>query len=109
HPLLLSAGECDAFLANQRVIAIREGKYHIVDCGRFCGAFHFFLRDIASYTISNVLTDRAAEQEGLLLHDADLPSQICTRVILELHAVQQYSSISVFMESRQEIYERGFA
>ena len=44
NTLFLSAGERDAFFADQRVVAIWKGQDHIMDGGGFRGALDLFLR-----------------------------------------------------------------
>ena len=77
-----------------------------MDGSGFGGALHFFLRDVASNTVGDVLADRAAEQERFLFHDADLLAQVGTRVILQFHAVQQDAPAGVFVEARQQVDQR---
>src|SRR6266498_4094654 len=75
HALFLSTREGHAFLADQSVVTIWEAEDDIMNGSSFCGALDFLLRDISSDTISDVLPDRAAEQEWFLFHNADLFAQ----------------------------------
>ena len=110
HALLLPAGEGDAFLADQGVVALREGEDHIVDGGSPGGGFdHFLVGHVAPNAIGDVLADGAGEEEGLLFHDADLLAQVMAGIVLELHAVQVDCAAGVFVKARQQVDQGGLA
>ena len=69
--------------------------------------FDLFLSHASTHTIQNILADRAAEQERLLLHNTDLLAQILARIIAQFHAIEQDLSTSVIVEARQQVDQRG--
>ena len=69
--LLLPARELDAALADQGIEPVRQGGDHRVEPGAARGGGDVRLRG-AEPAVGDVLADRAAEQEDILLHDADL-------------------------------------
>ena len=96
---------CDRGHTPYRQIGHRAVSHVMDRCGFGC-PLNFFLRDVSPNTVGDVLADRAAEQEGFLLHDPDLLSQISPRVIPKFHAVDQNTTASVFMEAGQQIHQR---
>ena len=70
HALLLAAGEFQAALADQRVVALRQRHDEVVDLGEPRRLAHLGLARIG-FAVADVVFDRVVEQHGILRHHAD--------------------------------------
>ena len=70
-PLTLAAGELDAALADDRVIALREALGELVDAGDATGGKKLLLGRIGPGE-HDVVADRSIEEERVLQHHAQL-------------------------------------
>ena len=105
--LLLPARKGHAALPHQGIVTIGEGENHVVDGGSAGRGLDFGLRHCASRPVSDVFPQGAAEQEGFLLDDADLPAQPRPRIRLEFHAVQKDAPAGVIVKTGQQVDQGG--
>ena len=73
--LLLAAGQGDAPLAHEGIVALAEAGNGFIQAGRAGRGLHFLLRQVRCGD-AQVLPQRPGEEEGLLQHDADIPPQM---------------------------------
>ena len=74
----------------------------------FCCRDHFFVCGIRS-SKSDVVTNRAAEQIGLLQHDPDLFAQRIDRHVAQVGAIDQNLAAGRIVEARQQVNDRRLA
>ena len=72
--LLLSAGQLDAALADEGVVALRQGHDVIVNIC-LLGSLDDLLAGSAQLAVGDVVKDGSSEQEHILLDDTDLTAQ----------------------------------
>ena len=106
--LLLSARELDAALAYHRIEPVGQARNHLVETGA-PRRFHHRLVTGPELTIGDILANGAAEQEHILLHDADLAAQGRLRHVPDVDAIDRDRAAVELVEARQERAERGLA
>ena len=74
--LALAAGELDAALADDGVVAFGEALGELVDAGDAAGLQELLLGGVGARE-EDVLADGAVEEEGLLQDDAELAGDSC--------------------------------
>jgi len=72
NPLLLPTRERYAFLADDRVIAIRKRKDDVMNCGCFRYIFNLLLGNFPLDTINGYFANAAGKQKWLLFYNANL-------------------------------------
>ena len=71
---------------------------------------HFLVRHLAAHAVGDVLADRAGEQEGFLLDDADLPAQVARGVVLAGSTPSSRICPPLcLVEARQQVDQAGLA
>jgi predicted amidohydrolase len=109
QPLLLAAGQFDAALADDRVQPGRQARYHARPAAPAGRHRMIGLVGGAEAAIGDVLADRAAEQEDVLLHDADLAAQRGERHVPDIDAVDGDRAGADLVEARQQRADGGLA
>ena len=84
--LALPAREGEAALAHHGVVAVRHLRDELIRIGHLRGRDNFRLRRVGP-SISDVVTDRAEKEDGVLQNETDLPTQTFEMVIGNVHAV----------------------
>ena len=108
HPLLLPARQCHAALADVRVVAVGELRDERVRLRGAGGRLHVGVGRVRP-AVGDVLTDGAAEQGGLLQHDADLPPQRLQRDAADVGAVDGDAAGGDVIEARDQVDDRALA
>jgi len=106
--LFLSAGQGDAPLAHQRIIAFRQTRDVAVNSGAFCKKFRLLACE-AGFTESNVALHRVGKQEHVLRHVSNAPAQLVQVVFAQVFAVQQDTSLGDIVHAQQEVGNGCFA
>ena len=88
QPLALPSAEGHTALPDDRLVPSGNLHDELVGLRFLCGLFDFLLRCIGPAE-ADVIGDAAAEQEDLLLDDADLRTQGCQISISDIDAVYQ--------------------
>ena len=73
-PLLLAAGELEAALADERLVALRQAHDEVVDVGQPCRALDVRRRGVRA-SVRDVVVDAVVEQHRVLRHHADRGAQ----------------------------------
>ncbi len=73
-PLALTAAQVHAALADDALVLVREAHNEVVGISGAGGGDHLVFAGVQP-PVEDVLADRAAEQDRLLRHDADLLAQ----------------------------------
>ena len=107
-PLALAAGEVGAALLDHRVVALRKLGDELVRAGepRRLHHHHPRHRRIAE---RDVLVDRPVEQDVLLQHDADLPSEPARIELGDVDAVDHHLTHLRAVQALDELGQRRFS
>src|SRR6478736_375040 len=97
--LTLAAGKAKAALTHERVIARRLLDDEIVRAGRAGSEFDVGIAGVR-YAKSNVVADRAREQQGIFEHHADARAQLAHGELPNVDAVEQHSSCLYVIKAR---------
>lgn len=106
--LPLPAGERHAALAHVGVVAVRQRLHEGVERCAPCGRLHFRVRRV-HVAVGDVVADGAAEEVGVLLHDADVPPQRRPREAADVGPVQRDASFVGLVEAGEQVTERRLA
>ncbi len=106
--LLLPAGELDAALADEGVVALRQVVDELVGIGGLGGRDHLGLGGIRAAE-EQVLAHRAVEEEDILQDDADLPAQALEGVIVQVAAIQGDGAVGHVVEAGDQADQGGLA
>ena len=106
--LLLSAGKSDARLAENRVVALRQGRHEIVRGGDARRLFDLLARGIGMAE-RDVCRDGRAEQKALLKNEADVAAQLIEIEIAGVHTVDEHAPGGRIVETRDEAHQRAFS
>ena len=110
--LLLAARERDAALADDGVVAVREGVEVGGDAGDLRGPADDrvdggIVGDVEAE--GDVVADRGREQERILRHEADGAAQLGERQRADVAAVEQHGAVADVEQARQQLHERALA
>ena len=108
HALLLTARQGHAALAHVRVVAVGELGDERVRLRGAGGGLHLGVGGVRP-AVGDVLADGAAEQGGLLQHDADLPAQRLQRGVADVGAVDGDAAGGDVVEARDQVDDRALA
>lgn len=113
HALFLSAAQHHAALPDHRIVAIGKCFHKIVNETLLHHAievlfseFSFFVRLNA---VHDVVSNRSAEQNGLLTHRTDIASQPIRIQILDVDAIQVHTARLRIVQAKQQRGNRRFA
>ena len=106
--LPFAAGETRAALAEPGVVAERRVEDELVGLGRFGGGDRLLGR-AGGQAVNQIVPDRAAEQERLLQHDADLLAELLRRELAYVNAVDQHAAFVHVVETAEQVDQRRLA
>jgi hypothetical protein len=106
--MALAAGELDAALPHHRVVAPGEAVDELLGVGGPRRFHHFFFGGVEA-AVEQVLAHRAAEELGLLGHDADPAAQAGEGHVADVDAVDRHPSGLGLVETGHEVQERRLA
>src|SRR5690606_36949070 len=106
--LLLTAGQLDTALADDGVEPVGQLLDDAVELGAACCLPDLLLRGVEPAE-GDVLPDGAAEQEDILLDDADLSPQRGERHVTDIDAIDRDAAAGDVVEARQQRRDRGLA
>src|SRR5882672_3951982 len=107
-PLALAAGELDAALADQRGIALWQPLDEGVGMGQPRRRFDLHRRGVGP-PISDVLGQRAVEEQRFLLHDRHLPAQALLRDVGDILPVDRDAAAIEVVQPLHELDEGRLA
>src|SRR5262249_25900051 len=108
HALALTAAQAGAALADDRVVALGQAGDKRVSVGRLCRGDDLLLSRIEP-AVANILAHRAAEQDRLLRHQADLRAQTLLRHAAHVVAIDQQRAGRWVVKARDEVDQRALA
>ena len=97
-----------AALAYRGIVALREGHDEIV-CGSSLRGGNYLVVGCVGASERDVITDRSAEQIGLLQHDSDFRAQAVQRHVTQIVSINQYCTIGYVIEAGDQVGDRRFA
>ena len=106
--LPLASREAGAALAHDVVESLLEACGHAVDADRRRGLAHLFVGRVGTGE-TDVVRDRAGEQEGILEHDAELAPVTVQLQLAEVCAVHRDRSVVGVVEAADQLGSRRFA
>ena len=106
NALALSAGKPDPLVANEGGIAFGQRFDEFLSTGRHRGLFHFCFGRVG-ISIADILSNGSIQQQGVLRHEANLPSQGDQVYAVDIVSVDQNSPLLWFHEAHEEVSERG--
>ena len=106
--LALPAGEPDASLAHDGVVAVGEGEDELVSVGRLGGVLHLLGRDVG-VAHPQVVCDSPVEQVGVLGDDRYVRAQKLQREVPEVVAAQGDAALLGVEETQEEPHHGGLA
>ena len=108
HTLLLTAGELQAALTNDGVVAIWELLDEAVRIGAF-GHGDDLVHRRAGFAVGDVLLDGAGEKIGLLEHHTDRCAQAFCRELGHVMTQHRQLSCGWLVQAQQQVDQRGLA
>src|SRR5215218_5907985 len=108
YALALAAGEADAPLADDGVIALRQRQDKVVCLGRAGGGFDLIACRVGP-AVGDVVAHGAGEEQRGLHDHPDLAPQARERHVANVVAVEEHASLTHVVEARDEVDEGGFA
>jgi len=108
HALLLAAGQLQAALAHQGVVAMRQRLDEVVDLRQACRREDVLAAGVGP-AVGDVVVQRVVEQHGVLRHDADGLAQAVLGHVAHVLAVDQYAAAADVVETEQQTRQGGFA
>ncbi len=106
--LFLTTRQFHPALADHGIQTVRQRSDGAVELGAPCGLQDLGFRRIKP-AIENILAQGAAEQEHVLLHDADLAAQRFQGHRADIHPIDGDAAGLCLIEARQQGAERGLA
>ena len=106
--LALAAGEVDAALADERVVALGERRPEAVDTGRSRGRERL-VPVLVVAAGEQVLLERHGEENRPLRDERDVVSQLRDRQVARVDAADEYAPGRRVVEAGQEVEERRLA
>ena len=103
--LALAAGEADAALADDGVVALRQAGNETVGVGRPCGGFHFGVARVR-LAEADVLRRRAVEQVRVLVDDAEARAERSAVERAQVLAAEQDASHLRVVEAHEQAQDR---
>ena len=104
-PLALAPGEQGALLADDGVVAVRQGADEVVRLGRAGGRLDLLVGRVRAAE-GDVGTDGVGEQEGVLEDDADLAAQAVERHVAHVDAFEANVPGLDVVEAREQQPDR---
>src|SRR5690606_35544076 len=101
-------GKPRATLAHQRLMALQQAKYESVCIAGAGGALDFW-KGGGGLSVGDVVEDGVIEEERILKHDADMPSEGTLSERAQVLAIQQDASFPRIIEAHEECHQRGLA
>ena len=103
-PLLLTAGQLQATVADHRIKTVRLIRDKVIDIGPLAGIDQLCFRSLGFY-IEQVLPDRPIEQVGVLGHNADIAAQEGQIKLFDIDPVEEYLAAYRVVEARNQVYK----
>ena len=107
--LALPAGERDAALADDGVVALRRKLRMNSSAWAAIAAAFDLVRVGARFAKGDILADRAREQEDILLDDGDLRAQRGQVPVAHIHAIHQDLTRGDVVGAVDQLHQRGLA
>ena len=108
HALLLPAGELHAALAHHRRHAVGKARDHVVEPRPARRLGDLLVRGVEP-PVGDIVPDRAAEEEHVLLDDTDVPPQGGERHVAHVDAVDRDPPRVQLVEAGKQRADRGLA
>ena len=107
--LALAAGEVDAALADQRVVAVRAARRaNVVDAGRLARGEHLVPVGVLAAG-GEVLAQRHREEHRPLRDERDRAAQLRDRHVARVDAADEHAAAGRVVEARQQVEQRRLA
>ena len=106
--LALAAGEIDAALADERVVAVRQLVGERVDAGRLARGEHLVPVGVVAAR-SEVLAQRHREEHGPLRHERDGGAKLGDRQVARVDAADEHAPAGRVVEAREQVEQRRLA
>ena len=103
-PLLLTAGQLQATVADHRIKTVRLIRDKVVDIGPLTRVDKLCFRSIG-LDIEQVLPDRSVEQVCVLGHDADIAAQEGQIKLFDIDPVEEHLAAYRVVEARNQVYK----
>ena len=108
HALALAAGQGQAALADQRLVAVRKAGDHLGQAGPGRGLGHVLVRGVRS-RVGDVVAQRGAEQERVVGHQGDLVAQRLQVHVADVDSVDRDLPLIDVVQAWDEHDQRGLA